>query len=453
VNVRRPGISAHVRIARLALAVALLGSGCAYTLVRGGTVDKGEAEQITRKLETLRHLKFKTPVPVTVTTPEQAQQMIAAELERNFSDEQLQVDGIAGSLIGLYPAGINLKAEYLRLMQSQLAGFYDTQGKQMVLVEGAVPQGVLGSIASFLAQRDFVGEMVLAHELTHALQDQHFDLDKTFDADKGDSDRTLALKAVEEGDAMLAGFGVLLGRMDASTSETLGSRMGALPAEFAKESLGTPEALSDPLIFQYSDGTRFVAEAYRRGRWKGVDALYANPPQSTQQILMPSLYFDRPATPAIVTVAGYEEILPGWTKADEDTYGELLIRVIIKRHYGEGAPELLSVRRWAGDRIIVLRKGDSVGVLWLLAFRDGDAAARFAAVYATILDRLHGGRTPHDIEYRGNLVLIAAGGPALSFGDLAPSVLRQSKVERSALPPARAKAGSALGATAPASPR
>ncbi|MGH7865309.1 MAG: hypothetical protein ACREQB_09980 [Candidatus Binataceae bacterium] len=440
----------HRGFFHIAIAATVLISGCAYTLVRDGTVNQANAEQITRTLEQIRDLHFGKPVPLVVKTRDEAQQMIAADIARDFSEEQIWVGGIAGALVGLYPAGIDLRAENLKLLKDQVAGFYDPHGKQMILVDGAVGAGVFERTASFLARRDLVGEMLLAHELTHALQDQHFDLEKQLDAISGDTDRILALKAVAEGDAMLAGYDVLVGRADPSMSATLASRMGELSEEFAKQTPQTPVALSEPLIFQYSLGTKFVVRAYRGGGWGAVNALYANPPQSTQQIIAPALYYERPRLPTKITVAGYEEVLPGWAKANEDTYGQLLIQIILQRYYGNAAPELNAASRWAGDRIVMLRRGNSVGVIWLLAFVDGDAAARFAAVYASVLDRLDGGRTPHDIEYRDNLVLIAAGEPALSFEHLAPSVFTQSKVatpdstngRASAAPPSpRASAG------------
>ncbi|MGH7948646.1 MAG: hypothetical protein ACREQF_05430, partial [Candidatus Binataceae bacterium] len=235
---------------------ALLLSGCAYTLVRDGAVNLAQAEQITRKLEAIRQLRFTKPVPVVVKTRDEAQQIIAADIARDFPGEQLRVNGVAGSLVGLYPRGIDLRAEYLKLFRKQLAGFYDPQDKQMILVEGVVAEGFLERAASFVARRDLVGELLLAHELTHALQDQHFDLEKKLDAIKDDSDRSLAFKSVEEGDAMLAGYDVLLGRADASMNANLASRMGELSTEFAKQSPDTPVALSDPLLFQYSEGTK-----------------------------------------------------------------------------------------------------------------------------------------------------------------------------------------------------
>jgi hypothetical protein len=373
---------------------------------------------------------------VVVKTRDEAEKMIAAGLARDFSDDQLRIDAIAGSLLGLYPRDIDLRSEYLRLMRSEVAGFYDPAGMQMVLVEGVyVRSGFWSRATSVLAGRDLVGEILLAHELTHALQDQHFELDKNLKALRGNSDRMLAYKAVAEGDAMLAGFGFVAGKLDAETAEMLASRIAGLPEHFASMARDTPAALSDPLIFQYVDGTRFVAEAYRRGGWKAVDALYASPPESTQQVMHPQLYFDRPSPPVGIEVSGFEETLDGWKVADQDTYGELMIRVILRRHYGRNAPELAIGRRWRGDRAVVVRNGDEVGVLWLLVFADERSAARFAAMYATLLDRRVGPRTPHEVEYRGDLVLAVAGPPALRFQELAPSIFARSKIDRPPAPP------------------
>ena len=125
---------------------------------------------------------------------------------RDYTDNRLEADWVAGALTGLYPAGLDLKAESLKLLKSQVAGFYDPHGKEMVLVEGGADVGVWNNAAQFMIQRDVVGEMLLAHELTHALQDQNFDLESSLDKVKDNDDRALALKSVAEGDATHRGF-------------------------------------------------------------------------------------------------------------------------------------------------------------------------------------------------------------------------------------------------------
>jgi hypothetical protein len=412
-----------------AVAALILLRGCAYSLVNGNRVNSDQSQKIEAGIQDLRQLRFKQPVPLVVKTPDEAESMMQADLMRDYTDEQLEVDAVAGELTGLYPSQIDLKAASLKLLKSQVAGFYDPHGKEMVLVEGGADLGIWNSATQFMIQRDVVGEMLLAHELTHALQDQNFGLESSLDKAKDDDDSALALKSVAEGDATLAGFAYAVGRMDDGTADTLAGNLKQLPQALAAEAPDTPEGLSAPLLFQYSEGVSFVAEAYRRGGWTAVDALYRNPPQSSHQILHPALYFDNAAPQARIALAGYENIMAGWKKADDDTYGELLLRVILERNLGKESSEVGLASRWTADRMIVLQQSRGVNVIWMLAFSDQQTAGHFAVVYQTLLDRLLGDSTPHRIDARANAVLVVIGQGANYFDTLAPAVWSATTIE------------------------
>jgi hypothetical protein len=412
-----------------ALAALLLLRACAYSLVNGDRINSQESAKIESGIQDVRQLRFKRPVPLVVKTPDEAEAMMEADLMRDYTDNQLQVDAVAGALTGLYPAGIDLKAASLKILKSQVAGFYDPHGNEMVLVKGGADLGIWNSAAEFMIQRDVVGEMLLAHELTHALQDQNFDLESSLDKIKDNDDRSLALKSVAEGDATIAGFAYAAGRMDDSTVDTLADNLKQLPQALEAEAPGTPEGLSVPLLFQYSDGVRFVAEAYHRGGWSAVDALYRKPPQSSHQILHPALYFDSSAPTPQIELAGYEGIMRGWKKADDDTYGELLLRVILERNLGKQSSEVGLAARWIADRMIILQESRGVNVIWMLAFSDAQTASHFTVVYQTILDRLLGDSTPHRIDTRSNAVLIVVGEGADYFDTLAPAIWNASAID------------------------
>ena len=412
-----------------AVAALLVLRACAYTLVNGDRINSQEAAKTEAGIQDVRQLRFKRPVPLVVKTPDEAEAMMEADLMRDYTDNQLEVDAVAGALTGLYPAGIDLKVASLKLLKSQVAGFYDPHGKEMVLVKGGADLGLWNSAAEFMIQRDVVGEMLLAHELTHALQDQNFDLESSLDKVKDNDDRSLALKSVAEGDATIAGFAYAAGRMDDSTVDTLADNLKQLPQALEAEAPGTPEGLSLPLLFQYSDGVRFVAEAYHRGGWSAVDALYRNPPQSSHQILHPALYFESSAPVPRIELAGYEGIMSGWKKADDDTYGELLLRVILERNLGKQSSEVGLASRWIADRMIILQESRGVNVIWMLAFSDAQTASHFTVVYQTILDRLLGDSTPHRIDTRSNAVLVVIGEGADYFDTLAPAIWNASVIE------------------------
>jgi len=412
-----------------AIAALILLRGCAYSLINGDRVNSQQAAKIEAGIQDIRQLRFKRPVPLVVKTPDEAESMMEADMMRDYTDNQLEADGVAGAVTGLYPAGLDLKAASLKLLKSQVAGFYDPHGKEMVLVEGGADLGIWNSAAQFMIQRDVVGEMLLAHELTHALQDQNFDLETSLDKVKNDDDRGLALKCVAEGDATISGFAYAMGRMDDSTADTLANNLKQLPQALAADVPDTPEGLSVPLLFQYSDGVRFVAEAYRRGGWSAVDALYRNPPQSSHQILHPSLYFDSKTPAPRIELAGYDGIMSGWKKADDDTYGELLLHIILERNLGKQSNELGLASRWIADRMIILQESRGVNVIWMLAFSDAQTASHFAVVYETLLDRLLGDSTPHRIDARSNVVLVVIGEGADYFETLAPAIWNASTIE------------------------
>lgn len=402
-------------------------AGCAYSLISGGKVDLTHAAAVEEGIQRIRQLSFREHVPLVLKTPDQVEQMILADLKRDYSDAQLEADGKAGSMLGLYPMGMDLKAETVKLLKSQIAGFYDPDEKQMILVEGATPAPLPDRALQFLVQRDLINEMLLAHELTHALQDQNFALQDKLDALKNNGDAEMAFKSVAEGDATMAGFAYLAGRMDNSVADTLTNSMKDLPATFAAQSKDTPEGVGYPLIFQYSDGVRFVGEAYKRGGWKAVDALYSKPPRSTQQIIDPTLYFTNPLEPVTVEIAGYQPDLKDWSKADEDTFGELSIQIILQVGYGKDAPEVAIARKWAGDRIAILSRGTEISVIWIAVFRDSDSAHRFEDSYRALLDRTRAS-TPHFVERRETAVLAIVGTIADQSSTLAPAVWKASRI-------------------------
>ena len=129
---------------------------------------------------------------------------------------------------------------------------------------------------------DWRDDMILAHELTHALQDQNFDLELADGRESPTtSDAMLAFKALVEGDATLAGFAYVRGGMDDTLADFITAHLTDLPQISAAKETNVPDALSIPFIFQYAEGAAFVREAYRRGGWDAVDAAFREPPEST----------------------------------------------------------------------------------------------------------------------------------------------------------------------------
>jgi len=393
-------------------------------LIHDRQVDQKQAASVEASIARMRKLEFTRPVPMVVNTPDQAQQAIIAQIARDHSDEDLRIGGESGAMTGLYPPNIDLKRQTLELLQNEVIGFYNPDTKQMVIIQRPHHHPSLD------AQRlgPGMGTMVLAHELTHALQDQHFGIEKMLNRVKNNDDQTLALKCVAEGDATLAGFGYVAGHLESANVKRLVSQLDALPSNAMVQGHEIPLAITVPMLFQYSGGSRFVAQAWRRGGWTAVDQLYRDPPRSSQQIMQPELYFDHPTPPIHIELTGYEDLLIGWKKVDDDTYGELLLKLILERNLPPHAPAFGTLPRWAGDRIITLQKGKELTLLWLIVFHDNAAARDFADAYSQILNHLGNQSNPHEVATRAAAVFIAIGPAALGFAQLRAAVWKASRI-------------------------
>ena len=172
-----------------------------------------------------------------------------------------------------------------------------------------------------------------------------------------------------------------------------------------------------------------MAEAYHRKQWAGVNALFTGPVLSTQQIMHPELYFDRPTPAKNVTLAGYDKVLHDWKKVDEDTLGELMLKIMLERTMGEDTPYVEASTKWAGDQIVALQKGKALTVLWMLTFRDAGSADNFAQLYSGILDKVLPGTTARKLEQHGPVVLVVIGDGAIRYHEFLPEVWKQSRLD------------------------
>jgi hypothetical protein len=380
------------------------------------------------RLERLRGLAFRKPVSIVAIKPSDAQPILVRDLGRDYSDERLRADGIAGSMVGVFPAHFDLKAEILKQALTQHGAVYFDHLKEIVLIPRGTDSYATIDMSWLAAYSSFFGN-TLAHELTHALQDQHFDLERWHHQLRDEQDQSAAFDSVVEGDATLAAVAYTGDYIDASVVKRVVSNLDGWRRRMNTwaSDQQVPEALAAQDIFTHMEGIKFVAEAYRRGGWPAVDALYIHPPVSTQQIMNPQLYFDHKA-PVKIQLAGYEKVLPAAAVIHTDTFGELLLQVILQRNLGEYRSQSSLAQRWAGDRMAILRQGDAITIIWMIAFSDPSSAQQFAAYYASILDRLHGAATPHLVNYRNNAVLCVADDGLRQHPELPTEVWKQTSI-------------------------
>jgi hypothetical protein len=245
----------------------------------------------------------------------------------------------------------------------------------------------------------------VAHELTHALQDQHWGLPK--DPEPGiatNTDRLLARRALLEGDATWASFATVAGgRLDEDTRARVLGQMEKLRAQLATSVPDVPPLLRDTLVFQYSDGTKFVDRLLARGGWPAVDRAQADPPTSSEQVLHPERYLaTRRDVPTAVEVTGTQSLVrDGFTQTLSDTLGEAVIRI-----YASAVLSPAEAARvadgWDGDRLVAFTRGDDLVVAWMTLWDTTTDAIEFAGAVPSIAPGAF-------VERRGTRVLVLLG--------------------------------------------
>lgn len=333
---------------------------------RGATI-----EEEMRAVERIRGLRFLAPVTtveldrrdlpshlreqIQKTLPYSAEEWVDVLRALRLVDQGTTAEPVVASLIKLY--------------ESQVLAYYDPPSKTFYTVR-ELPDVVQG-----LPQ---LNEGIAIHELTHALQDQHFKIGAKDLALRDDADGNLAYHALIEGEATLVMLAYILEQSGASLDDMIGSNMLDLSAAASQGlPIGGPPYFNEMLKFPYIDGLHFVIEAYRRGGWKELDRLYANPPRSTREILHPGDYFEHRFIPEPFN---RKPAIPVTRLLSVEHLGEFHWRFLAGS--GEG---------WVGDRVTIAQNAFCEPTVLIETRWDSDEhARRFYDAYQDSLSRIEG---------------------------------------------------------------
>ncbi len=192
-------------------------------------------------------------------------------------------------------------------------------------------------------------KLVLAHESTHALQHQEFNL-TSLKKEVNDSDQALALLSLIEGDAEFTMIQFVEGYVPFFTAYRAASNSSGNP----RVSLMGEDYFTERLIFPYKYGLLFVEALYQRGGWDQVNEAYRNPPQSSENIMYPQTYFDREAPEFVDIASKIDEDRTNWEIMVEDTIGQFGLYLMLTNYVGETAAVDAS-RGWGGDQYVLVK--------------------------------------------------------------------------------------------------
>jgi hypothetical protein len=302
-------------------------------------------DEVMAQMSKILGLAQLEPLKKTLRSREEIRAYVLKQMDEDKEPEKRYADERMLEKLGLLPKDFPFDSFLVDLLTEQIAGLYDPKAKEFY-------------IAAWMDPKE--QQVVMAHELTHALQDQHYHIDDWRDAAKPNDDAEAARDAVLEGAATAAMIDYGLRQQGSSldaiadTNVSLSSLLGNLDSSplLAK----APAFLRDSLEFPYGAGADFCMEVLRKkGGWPGFDSVFQKPPASTQQIMHPDLYF-RGVMPTAVTLPDLTHNLPmGWKALDSNVMGEFVLLEILKEFLNEDRASDLA-ELWTGDRYTIYEK-------------------------------------------------------------------------------------------------
>lgn len=333
-----------------------------------------QINSIVQTLSEITGLSAEHPVLYGRMDKRQLRRFLSKRIKKTLKPEEIQADELSLKMFGLVPQDFDLKKSTIDLLTEQAAAFYDYDSKKLFLLDDS----------------GFESETTtLAHELSHALVDQHFNLDKFMDETPANDDENLAHTAVVEGQAswlMLAYDLKKAGQPPVPTAEMLKSVVDSSEDSMAdypvlKES---PLYIQQSLLFPYTEGTMFFDAVYHKLGKASFATVFTNAPVDSSQIIHPERYFThvsetKPELAKLGLTKQGKEIIEG-------TVGEFDHEMLLRQYAGEAEAESLARHLRGGQFEIVTAGKDRRPVLeYVSEWDSASKAERFFADYEKIL--------------------------------------------------------------------
>jgi hypothetical protein len=335
-------------VAALLLVLALFADAINATLQGPASIKKPDpailtaTEEILKTVSRLRALDVKQTVKSGFKTKDEIEQSVIRDLDEQTPVAEFEASQKTLVRLGLISREFRLRDYIVQLLREQVAGYYEPKTQEFYL-------------AAWLPLED--QKRVIAHELVHALQDQHFDLKRFEKWPKGDSDAELAAHALVEGEATLV---MIQYDFDQKGMRLDLDRLGALADGMLEQDndsdaktypvlAGAPRVLKENLQFPYLYGAAFVAAVLKDRSWQMLDSSYRSLPGSTEQIMHPDKFLSR-ENPVKIEFGDLLAILgKDWKREDSDVNGEFGFQVVLAEFVPKREAHVAAAG-WGGDR-------------------------------------------------------------------------------------------------------
>ena len=339
-----------------------------------------QMDKIQEQVSDIRGLKMNTELKRAMMSSAELQDVVMNDFFKDYTPEEAQQDVDVLSALGLLETDFDLLQFYIDLYSEQIAGYFDSTTKEMYVIGDA---GFTG-----------LERMTYAHEFTHVLQDQNYDLENGLklndDYCEIESEYCAAVSALVEGDATLTEQYWFLSDSTDQDKNDVSDFQSSYESPVYDSA---PAYMKQDFLFPYQQGFTFVQALYGEDKWKSVDAAYANPPVSTEQILHPEKYpNEKPLTVDLPDLAGV--LGEGWTEIDRGEIGEWYTSLVLDSGIDSAfqldtSTAADAAAGWGGDGYVYYddSNSDAFVFAWLSTWdADAEADEFFAATkqYGTL---------------------------------------------------------------------
>jgi uncharacterized protein DUF6782 len=381
---RAPSEKPHRALLAIGLALAvLLVTGLSAALSPAGfdqtspSTLLATADQVFEEMSRITGLPIHAPLKKELVSRAQVEKFMTGKIHEDYTPEEMHVQEATLKAFGFVSLDFNLEKFLVAFYTEQAAGFYDPDHKTMYITDWPPPD---------------MQALVLAHELTHALQDQNFDLKRFLEAEKKNDDATAARQAVAEGHAMAAMIQKMVQPADLASLPSLEPVMSGLAAEQMQQYpvfSSAPYFFRFQALFPYSEGMGFMQKGLGLGGWKKLNSVFLHPPETTKELFETSIYFNSEPLPKIsLPRPPAFESAPGYKQLSENTLGELGYRALLGQFISEQEAKTAG-SQWLADCYILYERS-SPPVFAIVArsrWSSPEAALEVFRSYHTILAR------------------------------------------------------------------
>ena len=368
----------------MSLRHTIAGVGLSFSLLIGGTQALANNQDMFAELEqeaqAVRELDLLTPLDITVKSRDELRQESLDSMEEDFPIEDTADWNQVLIFLGYIEEGQDIALIYTSLMGEQILGYYDPTTGEMVVVSTSESEWGATDKSTFV------------HETVHALQDQHYDL-VAIQGDEEDytDDLYFARTAMIEGDATMAETIYLVQNdlVDQLLEEQSGMDSSAVEE--------APFFLTESLYFPYITGAEFIMYFWTEGGWESVNAIWENPPTTSEQIIHPEKYEAGENAIPIAIADPLDTFGSSWRLLEYNENGELGIRIFLQNGGASFESATAASEGWGGDATYIITNDDETAMVWTSDWdSEGDATEFFETLTETEVARLGAERSDVD---------------------------------------------------------